>query len=328
VSTPAASYGHPSIHSRAVAMTLEQLRVFVAVAEREHVTRAAAELGLTQSATSAAVAALEARYATKLFNRIGRRIELTQAGRLFLVEARAVLARAAAAETVLAELAGLKRGSLALAASQTVGNYWLPPLMNRYHASFPGITLHMTIGNTETVATSVREGIADLGFVEGQVVDPSLSVTPVAEDELVLVVGAALPRPKRRAVSTADLKAMHWVARERGSATRALFEDAMTKAGLRLSDLDVVLELPSNEAVIAAVEDGAGAAILSKLVVAASLDSGALVALDFTLPKRQFFVLRHQERSITQAEREFYKLIESLPHPLRRPAVAPRSKRH
>ena len=133
-------------------MTLEQLRIFVAVAEREHVTRAAVDLNLTQSATSAAIAALEARYAIKLFNRIGRRIELTQAGRLFLVEARAVLARAATAETVLDDIAGLKRGSLRLAASQTVGNYWLPPLMHRYRASYPGIALALTIGNTETVA--------------------------------------------------------------------------------------------------------------------------------------------------------------------------------
>jgi DNA-binding transcriptional LysR family regulator len=296
-------------------MTLEQLRVFVAVAEREHVTRAAADLNLTQSATSAAVAALEARYATKLFNRIGRRIELTQAGRLFLVEARAVLARAAAAETVLAELAGLKRGSLALAASQTVGNYWLPPLMCRYRAEYPGIALGLTIGNTETVVAAVRDGIADLGFVEGPVDDPALSVTPVADDELVLVVSAALPRPKRRAVAAADLKAMRWVSREPGSATRALFEDAMARAGLRMSELDVILELPSNEAVRAAVEDGAGAAILSKLVVAALLDAGSLVALDLALPKRQFFALRHQERSFTQAEREFYKLIDSLSRP-------------
>jgi DNA-binding transcriptional LysR family regulator len=291
-------------------MTLEQLRVFVAVAEREHVTRAAGDLHLTQSATSAAIAALEARYATQLFNRIGRRIELTQAGRLFLVEARAVLARAAAAETVLAELAGLKRGSLSLAASQTVGNYWLPPLMHRYRASYPGITLALTIGNTETAVAAVRDGVADLGFVEGAVDDPALSVTPVANDELVLVVSAAL-RPKRQAPSPTELKAMRWVSRERGSATRALFEQAMSKAGLRIADIDLVLELPSNEAVRAAVEDGTGAAVLSKLVVASSLESGTLVALDFAVPTRQFFALRHKERSITQAEREFYKLIES-----------------
>ena len=93
-------------------MTLEQLRIFVAVAEREHVTGAARDINLTQSAVSAAIAALEARYATRLFDRVGRRIELTQAGRLFLTEARAVLARAAAAETVLMDLAGLARGQV------------------------------------------------------------------------------------------------------------------------------------------------------------------------------------------------------------------------
>jgi DNA-binding transcriptional LysR family regulator len=308
-------------------MTLEQLRVFVAVAEREHVTRAAADLNLTQSATSAAVAALEARYATKLFNRIGRRIELTQAGRLFLIEARAVLARSAAAETVLAELAGLKRGSLALAASQTVGNYWLPPLMHRFRTAYPGIALALTIGNTETVATAVRDGIADLGFVEGPVDDAALSVTPVAEDELVLVVSAALPRPKRHTVTAADLKAMRWVSRERGSATRALFEQALSKAGVGLTDIELMLELPSNEAVRAVVEDGAGAAVLSKLVVASSLESGTLVALDFAVPPRQFFALRHKERSITQAERELYKLIESAPRAVSRPRTPPRPKR-
>ncbi len=301
-------------------MTLEQLRVFVAVAEREHVTRAAAELNLTQSATSAAIAALEARYATKLFNRIGRRIELTQTGRLFLVEARAVLARAAAAETVLAELAGLKRGSLALAASQTVGNYWLPPLMHHYRAAYPGIALGLTIGNTETVVAAVRDGVADLGFVEGPVDDPALSVTPVADDELVLIVSASL-RPQRQAPTADDLKAMHWVSRERGSATRALFEQALAKAGVRLADIDLVLELPSNEAVRAAVEDGTGAAVLSKLVVASSLASGSLVALDFAVPTRQFFALRHKERSITQAERELYKLIEHSPKPAGRAAA-------
>lgn len=107
-------------------MTFEQLRIFVAVAEHEPVTRAARELNLTQSATSAAVAALETRYAIMLFDRVGRRIRFTAAGRLFLAEAKAVLARASAAELVLTDLAGLRVGSLSLAASQTVGNYWLP----------------------------------------------------------------------------------------------------------------------------------------------------------------------------------------------------------
>ena len=103
-------------------MTLEQLRVFVAVAERQHVTRAAKALNLAQSAASAAIATLEARHGAKLFHLVGRGIELTEAGLLFLVEARAVLARAVSAELVLSELGGLKRSTLAMQASKTIAS--------------------------------------------------------------------------------------------------------------------------------------------------------------------------------------------------------------
>lgn len=292
-------------------MTLEQLRIFVAVAELEHMTRAAQALNLTQSATSAAIAALEARYAVKLFNRIGRRIELTDAGRLFVAEARAVLARAAAAETVLADFADLSKGSLSLAASQTVGNYWLPPLIHRYQSQYPGISLSLRIGNTEQVAAWVIEGSADLGLIEGEIDEPALAVQPVADDELVLVVGAAHPWAKRRMIAPRDLKTVRWVLRERGSGTRAMFESALAKFGVAAGDLDVALELPSNEAVRSAVAAGAGATVISKLVVSALLKTRALVALDLPLEKRRFLILRHKERYQTQAVREFYRLVSS-----------------
>jgi DNA-binding transcriptional LysR family regulator len=289
-------------------VTLEQLRIFVAVAELEHMTRAAQSLNLTQSATSAAIAALETRYAVKLFNRIGRRIELTDAGRLFVVEARAVLARASAAETVLADFADLSKGSLALAASQTVGNYWLPPLIHRYQTQYPGISLSLVIGNTEQVAAWVIEGSADLGLIEGDIDEPALAVQPVADDELVLVVGAAHPWAKKRSVAPRDLKTIRWVLRERGSGTRAMFETALAKFGVAAGDLDVALELPSNEAVRSAVAAGAGATVISKLVVTALLKTRALVALDLPLEKRRFLMLRHKERYVTKAAQEFSRL--------------------
>jgi DNA-binding transcriptional LysR family regulator len=290
-------------------MTLEQLRIFVAVAEREHVTRAARALNLTQSAVSSAISALEARYATQLFNRIGRRIELTQAGKLFLNEARAVLARAGAAETALADLAGMRRGQLAVAASQTVANYWLPPLMLHYRATHPGIALSLRIGNTENVAAWVHDGIADFGFVEGEIDNSALSIAPVGEDELVIVTSPALASARRRPLSASELGKMRWVFRERGSGTRAIFEAALAERGVDVSMLDVVLELPSNEAVRTAVEQGAGAAALSHLAVLEALQSGTLVALKLDLPKRQFFALRHRERWISRAEREFFAMI-------------------
>ena len=206
-------------------MTLEQLRIFIAVAEREHVTQAARELNLTQSATSAAVSALEARYDTKLFDRIGRRIALTEAGRRFLVEARAVLSRAA--EPVL-----------------------------------------------------------------------------VASAEFARLLDAGGP---------GALTSVPWVFRERGSGTRAVLEEVLAAHGLGAEDLDIVLELPSNEAVRVAVESGAGAAVLSRLVVRNALLAGALNLCSLALPNRHFYALKHRERAATPAEQAFRTLIAIPP---------------
>jgi len=290
-------------------VTLEQLRIFVAVAEREHLTRAARDLNLTQSAASAAIAALEARHATRFFNRVGRRIELNETGRLFLAEARAVLARAASAEAVLADLAGLKRGSLHLIASQTISNYWLPGIMHRYQARFPGITMRLTIGNTEQVAAAIHDGLADLGFVEGGIGDPALSILPAADDEMVLVVGAGHAWAGRTTVAAAELTATRWVLRERGSGTRAVFEEALRGFGLEPSGLDVAFELPSNEAVRSAVIAGAGATVLSRVVTDAAVAAGHLVQVPLALPPRQFLAIRHKERHLTRAQEEFLSLM-------------------
>ncbi|PWR18316.1 LysR family transcriptional regulator [Zavarzinia compransoris] len=291
-------------------MTLEQLRIFVAVAAREHLTRAAADLNLTQSAVSAAIAALEQRHATRLFNRVGRGIELTAAGRLFLAEARAVLARAAAAEALLDDLAGLRRGRLALAASQTVANYWLPPVLNRYRRLHPAIALELSIGNTESVVRSVLEGTADLGVVEGEVDEPALRAMPVAADDLVLVA-----RPGLVPAGTVDpnlLRSLPFVWRERGSATRTIAFQALAALGLDPGGLEVFLELPSNEAVRSAVEDGAGLTVLSRHVVAGSLKAGTLIDLGLALPRRRFYALLHRERPPAPAPAALLALFSAL----------------
>jgi DNA-binding transcriptional LysR family regulator len=290
-------------------MTLEQLRIFVAVATREHVTQASRDLNLTQSATSAAVAALEARYQTKLFDRVGRGIVLTAAGRAFLIEARSILARVAAAEAVLDDLAGLARGTLSLAGSQTIANYWLPAIIHRFNAAHPAITLSLAIGNTEQVAALVRDGTADLGFVEGSVDDPLLALQAVADDELVLVGPTGHALCNGAPVTTDALRGARWVLREQGSGTRAVFEAALEVLGLRLADLDIAFDLPSNEAVRSAVEAGAGVTVVSKLVVAGALKAGTLAAGDIAFPSRPFYSLRHRAHHQTQAARAFLAMV-------------------
>jgi DNA-binding transcriptional LysR family regulator len=283
-------------------MTLEQLRIFVAVAEKQHVTQAARELNLTQSATSAAIASLEERYDIKLFDRIGRGIVLTHTGRTFLSEARAVLARARSAEQTLRDITALKGGKVVVAASQTVANYWLPPRLQAFQAAHPGIDVTVRIANTERVANDVREGLADIGFIEGDIDDAALSARRIDGDALVVVIGPRHPFAKHRKLPADWLTQTPWILREPGSGTRDMFERALKKRGLRLSDLAVQLELASNEAIRTAVESGLCATALSDLVVEKSLKANTLVQIDTELAKRSFYVLRHKERHISKAE--------------------------
>ena len=283
-------------------MTLDQLRIFVAVAERQHVTRAAEALNLAQSAASAAIAALEGRHGAKLFHRVGRGIELTEAGALFLPEARAVLARAEAAELVLSELGGLKRGTLLIQASQTIASYWLPRHLVAFRRAHPGIAIALTVGNTAQVAAAVHDGVAELGFVEGAVDDPALDSRVVARDQLVIVVGSDHDWARSGGpVAPHNLAESDWVLREPGSGTRSVFEAALAGFGISTSSLQVVLELPSNESVRAAVEAGLGATAISASAAAPSLETGLLHAVDLRLPERDFHVLRHTQRYHSRA---------------------------
>lgn len=289
-------------------MTLEQLRIFAAVAERLHFTQAAEALGLTQSAVSAAIAALESRYGIELFHRVGRRVELTSTGQAFLEDARDVLSAAGRAEDNLAELTGLKRGHLKVIGSQTVATYWLPRRLLAFHERHPGIEVSLAIGNTAQVAAGVLAGEAELGFVEGEVTAPVLDVRPIDEDRLVMAIGEKYAWAADRALTAEDFKTLPWVLREPGSGTRAATEALLASRRLRLADVTISLELPSNEAVLAAVEAGAGATVLSLMVVSTGLKAGVLKAAACAMPTRRFSVLRHKERRLSGAAKAFLAL--------------------
>jgi DNA-binding transcriptional LysR family regulator len=283
-------------------MTLEQLRIFVAVADRGHVTRAAAALGITQSAASAAIGALETRYRSQLFNRVGRGIELTETGRRFLQEARAVLERATVARSVLEDLAGLPTGAILIAASHTIASYWLPRRLAAFHAANPGIRLEIVIRNTREVESAVADGEAQLGLVEGPTQHRALARLQVDTDRPLLVVAADHPPLPRNKHGQLDLRAIPWVIREEGSGTRRVLEDLAAREGLSLDDLNIFLVLPGNEAIREAVEAGTGATIISEHVVASAIAVGTLRVHPIDLPTRDFVVLQHRERHASIAQ--------------------------
>jgi DNA-binding transcriptional LysR family regulator len=145
--------------------------------------------------------------------------------------------------------------------------------------------------------------------VEGEVHDPALVSRPVARDQMIVVVGADHPWARRKIVKSAEIVETEWVLREQGSGTRSVFEEVLTGLGIPLTDLRIVMELPSNEAVRAAVEAGMGATAISASVVVSSIEAGLLHATSLKLPDRHFYELHHAERYHSRAAEALIELI-------------------
>jgi DNA-binding transcriptional LysR family regulator len=208
----------------------------------------------------------------------------------------------------MAELGGLKRGTLTVQASQTIASYWLPRHLVAFRRAYPGIDISLKIGNTAQVAAAIHEGSAELGFIEGVVADPVLRTDRIARDQLVIVVAPDHPWAER-SIRPDQLTESDWVLREPGSGTRSIFKSALEGFGVAQDDLRVAMELPSNEAVRAAVEAGLGATALSASIVAPSLEVGLLCKVGPDLPERDFCVLRHVDRYSSRAVEAFFAVM-------------------
>jgi DNA-binding transcriptional LysR family regulator len=242
---------------------------------------------------------------------------------MFMISAQKVLTEVADAERTLSELSSMQCGTLSVYASQTVSNYWLPTRVGEFRRRYPGIKLKLTIGNTEQVVGAVLDGSADLGFVEGRAEDPALDQIELPGDRLVLVFPAGRSASRYDGRNLADLKEIPWVLREKGSGTRQIFEDALTKQGIDPQSLNVVLELPSNESVLMAVEAGIGATVISRFVA----ERSRLRSVDIGLAPRVFRALRHRERFFGEAQRTMLEIAGRAPDNVVSHRQALRSKR-
>ncbi len=233
-----------------------QLRAFHAVAGEGSFTRAAAALGVTQPTLSGQVAALEASYGVRLFERRGRGIELSDLGRGLFDMTRRLFAQEAEAEQLLSSARGLMSGLLRVGADAP---YHVVPLLATFHRRHPGIRLSMTFGNSEHVLQELlarRSDIAVLPDIQG---DARIHAVPFRTDRLVVFVTRGHVWAARRSLRLAELDGQRLVLRESGSTTRALFERALTKAGLKPGE---VLEIGSREAVREAVAAGLGIGVV------------------------------------------------------------------
>jgi DNA-binding transcriptional LysR family regulator len=175
------------------------------------------------------------------------------------------------------------------------------------------VILELHIGNTAQVSRAVVEGTADLGFVEGDVDEPVLAQIPVGVDQLVMVVAKSHELASVKSIEVDDLRGARWVLREKGSGTRQVFEDGLRRLGVDPAEPDVVMELPSNEAVRSVVEAGAGRTAISRLVVADKLAAGTLVEAPLRCADRRYVVLRHGDRHCGRAESALLGMMRPAP---------------
>jgi DNA-binding transcriptional LysR family regulator len=277
--------------------TLRQFEVFVATAQKGSVTQAAAQVGMTQSAASMALAEFEGQLGTRLFDRIGKRLALNEDGRTLYPRAVEMVERAVELEKMFGKEG--RAVNLRLGASSTIGNYVLPQLIGQFRAQRPGSRFALEVGNTRQVMQSVLHFEVDVGFVEGPCMDPDIEAIFWRQDELAICARPDHPLAQPGAATAAALREADWILRERGSGTREVVEQLLTT---QLGDIRLAMELGGSEAIKRAVESGIGISCLPKIALVGAVERGNLVALDtpFLTLTRALHILLHKQKHRTE----------------------------
>lgn len=224
-----------------------RLKVFQSVAKNLSFTKASQELFVSQPAITKHIQELEAAYQTRLFDRQGSRISLTDSGKLLLEHCERILEDYKRLEYEMHLLHNEYTGGLKLGASTTIAQYVLPPLLASFIGKFPQVNLSLLNGNSREIEAALQEHRIDLGFVEGVFRLPNIKYTTFLEDELVAVVRTGSRLTVGEEITPEELLHLPLVLRERGSGTLDVFERALQQHNIKLSSLQVLMYLGSTE---------------------------------------------------------------------------------
>lgn len=293
------------------AVTLHQLRTFRAVVDRLSFSAAAVELHLRQSSVSYQVKELEEALDVVLLDRLGKRVVVTEAGRVLYDYARQMLNLLDEAALAIDQLHGLERGTLRVGGSTTVGIYVLPMALGAFKKHHPGVAISLEIGSREALQAKLLADDLDIAVMAPPVLDPELDFEPLMDDELVMVVPQGHPLSGRRGLRLQDFAGESFLMREPASDTRQCVEDLARREGV---ELQVGMELGSNGAIKHAVEGGLGVAVLSRHAVTLEQSARSLVVVEvqgFPIRRTWGYVLLRR-RHMPSALREFVEFLPGL----------------
>lgn len=291
-----------------------RLKVFCSVAHHLSYTKAAQELFITQPAITKHVQELEAQYRVRLFERLGNKIALTEAGKLLLERSEQILDAYNRLAYEMSLLQGTYTGELRLGASTTIAQYVLPPLLAQFTSKFPQVKVSLLNGNTHDIEQALQEHQIDLGLVEGISRQPNLKYTHFLNDELVAVFRTGgkgnLNIPDE--ISPEELELLPLVLRERGSGTLDVIEQALLQHHIKLGALNIVMYLGSTESIKRYLECADCLGIISIRSVARELQAGKFRVIEIKeMPMHRelsFVQPQGEESGLPQAFMEFCRI--------------------
>jgi DNA-binding transcriptional LysR family regulator len=300
-----------------IPFTLDQLRILKAIAAEGSFKRAADSLYVSQPAVSLQVQHLERQLDVPLFDRGGRRAQLTEAGRLLLSYGDRILSLCQETCRAIDDLQNLNGGTLIIGASQTTGTYLMPRMIGLFRKKYPDVAVQLHVHSTRRTAWSVANGQIDLAIIGGEVpteLKEDLEIVPYAEDELALVLPVLHPLATVDVLQKEELYKLQFITLDSQSTIRKVIEQVLTKSGIDPRQLSVEMELNSIEAIKNAVQAGLGAAFLSITAIEKELQMGAMhrVAIEGIEIKRTLCQVRNPNRYRSRATEAFCNEILPL----------------
>lgn len=297
--------------------TLDQLRILKAIAAEGSFKRAADSLFVSQPAVSLQVQNLERQLDVPLFDRGGRRAQLTEAGHLLLSYGEKILSLCQETCRAIEDLQNLQGGTLIVGASQTTGTYLLPRMIGLFRQRYPDVAVQLHVHSTRRTAWSVANGQIDLAIVGGELppeLQEALQVINYAEDELALILPTNHPLAVTEMIERDDLYKLQFITLDSQSTIRKVIEQVLTRSGIDSRRLKIEMELNSIEAIKNAVQSGLGAAFVSTSAIEKELQMRVLqrVKIDQLVVNRTLSLIYNPNRYRSKAAEAFSKEILPL----------------
>ncbi len=289
-----------------------ELNIFLVAAETENFSEAARHLNLTQPAVSMQIRSLERKLGVDLFYRAGRTLALTEPGKALMSMARDMVNHAIQIEEEIESLKGEVVGHLKIGCSTATGKYFLPHLVARFRRRYPAVQMTIFNHGRELVLEELSEGAVQLGVVSAPPAGRDVAYRHFFTDHVVLIVPTNHAWARRDIVAVEELRGADFILRDSMSGTREEVEEALQQVGLRLADLNVVMEIGNSEAISMAVEEGIGAAFVSRTVAKRGIELGKIkeVTVAGLSLKRDVYIAHSLRYPATRAQTEFWNFVQ------------------